>query len=296
MNLLTCVTSYNRPYYLRNMVESLKEFFPYGDMIVIDDQSDNLQTQNYLKQLQNKGIKVFITTVDKSSLLFKGGLYLAMDIAMQYAIENGYKYINYAQDDMQCMWYDENFEETTERLFASSDKVLSVCSEFYKKITSYRLMQNITYFSDLNAYDRKPLALPAVSIVSIERFKKLDFKFGIYGSEGEYNAPLYEQGFYSLTPKNPLFSWIPWPKTTTFGVTTGSEKPPKKKYYYQPISGKKLGHFLNRDLKNIPFADDYCQTWGYLSIKPYWFTQYSSQYFQMLKRNFLSRIFLFPHL
>ena len=295
MKILNCVISYNRSHYLKNMIDSIKEFFPYGKTIIVDDQSNNIHTQNYLNDLKIREYVVLNTKIDKTNNLFKGGLYHAMDIGMQYAMDHNYDYINYLQDDMQCMWYDKDFENTVEKIFRSSENVLSICSEFYKKITSYRQRNQISIFQDIGAYDRKPLAAPAVSIISIERFKKLKFKFGDYDSEFSYNTPLSNLGYYCLTPKAPHFAWIPWPKTTTFGVTKGVEKPPVKKYYFKPIVGKKLDKFLNRDLIKIPYIEDYCQTWGYLSLKPYWFTQFSLQYFKMIKRNFYSKIFLFPH-
>jgi hypothetical protein len=193
------------------------------------------------------------------------------------------------------MWYDEHLVDRVESLFAYSDKVLSVCSEFYKKITRYRLVRDIEYYTEIDAYDRKPLAIPAVSIVSVKRFIKLGMKFGDFGKEKFFNEPLFRNGYISLTPRLPLFAWIPWPKTTTHGITTGSEKPPRKQYYYHPISGKLLKKFKERSLHQVPFVEDYCQTWGYLAIKPYWFTQFSMQYIKMLKMNIEAGIFMFPH-
>lgn len=296
MKLVNCVISYNRHFYLRNMIESLEEFFPYGDMILIDDQSDNPDTVRYLDALRDGGMPVFSTTTDKSSPLYKGGLYHAMDMGMDYAMDNGYEYVNYLQDDMQCLWYDAHFQERIERMFALSEKVLSVCSFFFKGIKKSWVLKNITLYPEVDGYDRKRLAIPCGSIVSVKRLAKLDHRFADYATEGLANEPLYQAGYFSLTPRLPHFAWIPWPKATTYGATTGTERPPRKKYYYRPISGKRLASFKSRSLTEVPFVEDYCRTWGYLSVQPYWFTQFSAKtYFMKIINNMESGIITFPH-
>ena len=297
MKLLNCVISYSRHYYLKNMIESLEEFFPYGDTILIDDQSDNPETLSYLDTLREGGMPVFLTTQDKSTPLYKGGSYCAMDMAMDYAIDNGYEYVNVLQDDLQCLWYDADFEERVERLFSLSEKVLSVCSYFYKGINKTWVLRNITLYPEADGYDRKKLAIPAGAIIHVERFTRLGLRFSDYATQELFNEPLYRAGYLSLTPRCPHFAWIPWPKATTYGVTKGTEKPPRKKYYYRPISGKKLAHFKNRSLNEVPFVEDYCETWGYLSIKPYWFTHFSAKkYFKMIRNNITAGNIVIPHL
>lgn len=278
------------------MVESLEEFFPYGDTLIVDDQSENANVLSYLDQLEDTGMLIFSTTIDKSAGLYKGGLYHAMDLAMDYAVAHRYDYVNYLQDDMQCMWYDHDFQNRIEKLFSWSDTVLSVCSEFFKKIDMRWALRSASLVPDVDGYDRRPLAIPAASIVSVERFKNLDFRFSDHKQERDFNRILYQEGYSSLTPRLPHFAWIPWPKATAYGVTTGTEKPPKKKYYYRPISGDRLRSFKSRGLSELPFIEDFCQTWGYLAIKPYWFWQFSArEYFRRLMNNWKVGIIVVPH-
>ena len=294
MKLLNCIISYNRYYYLKNLIESLEEFFPYGDTVIIDDQSDNPSTKEYLNELRSKGIPVFSTTVDKTGLLH-GGLYHAMDMGMQYAVENGYDYINYLQDDLQCMWYDGQFEQRVTKLFSFSDKVLSVHSVFLKKIMAYELTERIKLYPQLDAYHLTPYAIPDISIVPVDRFTRLGVKFADSTNENAFNKTLYERGFITLIPKVPHFAWIPWPETTRYGVSAGDEAPPVTKYYYKPISGRQLDKFKKRRLSSLPFVESYAHTWRYFSLKPYWFTNYSRQYMRMLRRNISAGHYTLPH-
>ena len=118
------------------MIESLEKLFPYGDTILTDDQSNNTQLLNYLNQLSGKGIPVFSTTINKSLDLYKGGLYHAMDQGMKYEIDHGYDYVNYLQDDIQCIkkysfgWSFCKYIWTAERKYA-------IDSGRFEEISSY---------------------------------------------------------------------------------------------------------------------------------------------------------------
>ena len=297
MKLLNCIISYNRFHYLKNLIDSIDEFFPYGDTIVIDDQSDNVNITKYLQELKAKGIHVFNTTVEKTGLLH-GGLYHAMDMGMEYATNNGYDYINFLQDDLQCMWYDVNFENIIVSIFSYSEKILSVCPVFMKGIHRYQLNTRLEVIHEIDAYYLKPYAITDISIISTERFRKLNIRFTDKGNENYLNELLNNKDFMTMVPKTPLFAWIPWPKTIRYGSKTGSEKPPKKKYYYRPISTKGLKRLKNRDLFNFPVTEDYCHTWGYFAIKPYWFTDFKfTEYCKYFKKNAKAKVItlLYPY-
>lgn len=295
MKLLNCIISYNRYYYLKNLIDSLEEFFPYGDTIVIDDQSENDNTKQYLNQIQKNGTKVFYTDIDKTGLLH-GGLYHAMDMGVEYASQNGYDYINILQDDLQCMWYDESFAENIEKQFNYSDKVLSICSIFQKRVLKYRMSSRMELIPKIESYLLKPYAITDIAIVHINRFNKLGIRFSDHNSENDFNKYLYLLGFKTMVPKNPLFAWIPWPATIRYEKNKGIEKQPKKKYYYKPLSKKQTSKLHKRDLSDIPYTENYCNTWGYFSLKPYWFTNFSiREYLSYLKKNNRAGSFILPY-
>ena len=294
MKLLNCIISYNRYYYLKNLIESLEEFFPYGDTIIIDDQSDDTNTTRYLNELCYKGVPVLHTTVEKSGPRH-GGLYHAMDMGMQYAAENGYKYVNYLQDDLQCMWQDNRFDVCIERLFSSSEKVLCIYPMFIKRILSYQYPEKLPPYNDAEAYHFKPYAIGDIGVVDISRFRKLNVKFSDFSSANLRNEVIHKMGYLLLVPKSPIFAWIPWPEAHRYGKKIGIARPPVKKYYLKPISGKMLRRLKSRPISEIPYAETYCHTWGYLSLKPYWFSAPGPAYRRFIIKNLKAGKNVIPH-
>ena len=135
MKLLNCVTSYQRYPYLRNTVESLLEYFRFGDTLVVDNGSTDPALHQYLDELENRGL--FVMRRSWEGETDRPGLNDGMNDAMDFAAERGYDFVQFVQDDMQFMWHDPSVLETVQHVFSSRSDAIQVCPLFSNRINCF---------------------------------------------------------------------------------------------------------------------------------------------------------------
>jgi len=285
MKLLNVIFSYNRYYLFKNTVESCLEFGPEGDLLIVDDGSDDVRIIEYLKELKDRKINVIIR--DKHLNGFHGKLYDNMDLATDYAIKNNYKYIFYIQDDMQFMWKDNSFITKVETIFNNNKNVSMISPLFQKGILSDKFNEHFEIISECNCWCRRLYAICDIGIMSVDLLKEKKWKFK--KSETENCNTWYNWGYKLYIIKPPILSWIPW--SGIEWILTGAIKnmSPKNRYLLKPFTNEQIDILTNSDLKDIPTHEKYCFPWGWKCLSPYWFTGGRRDYIKLTMKKFFKK-------
>lgn len=295
-DVLTCIFSYNRQPYLRNTVDSFHEYFRIGDLMVMDDGSDDEELVEYLNQLSNSGVLVIRKGRTHPDQLH-GGLYSLLNDAIEYAMENGYELLNLVQDDMQFLWHDPDILSKVWMIFDLKKDVFQVQNVFHKKITKYMLIDQdrIEFHPDSNSYHARPYGVCDLGFLNLQTVEEIGFRFG--DSEGDTGDLWYNKGYRLHALHSPNLAYIPWP-TNFYGNKTRRRLPvpflraprkPPRKYYLTPIGPGQVLQLQERSLKMLPFLEDYSRPWGWRCIYPGWYTQFFTrttvkEYAQLLTR------------
>jgi glycosyltransferase involved in cell wall biosynthesis len=294
---LSCVVSYNRLFYLRNTVESWREYFQHGDLLVIDNGSDDPQLYSYLGSLAANGVDVIFNRAPQAQQKV-GGLYVAMNLALDHAQRHGYDYVYFVQDDMQFMWHDPDFPAAVERIFARCNDAFQVLTTFSKRVTAFAYKNGKRYEprAALSVYRSKDYGVCDIGVVSMARVHDADFRFG--ASEGETAARMFDRGYrlYLLHP--PHLAWIPWPGTRRVATagpdTCNMMRPPVARYYYRPLTAEQVVSLKALSLDNRAHHEDFCFPWGWRCLSPYWYSDDWRTYFDCYRRALLSGDLIAP--
>ena len=120
--LLNCIISYNRFHYLRNAVDSVREYLRFGDLCVFDDGSDDPVLMHYLQQLSDSGV-IVVRKERRFHHGYHGGLYELMNEAIDHALSQHYDLLNFIQDDVQFLWHDPELLVKVMKIFKTHDIV-----------------------------------------------------------------------------------------------------------------------------------------------------------------------------
>ena len=272
MKLLNCVLSYNRYYYLKNTVESLLEHFRFGDTVVVDDGSDDQMVKEYLAKLEHEGIHVDRRERWGDPQMYQylhGGLYDNMDAGVKLAMEGGYDYIHFIQDDVQFVWHDPNLLKKVEHIFDTLPDASMVENIFFYGIGRDIILARLELLPQANCYHRRPHGMLDLGIASVALLKEHSFRFG-NGVESTNSAWWRRHGYRTYRLHSPTMLQVPWP-----GVIRTSQEPsggfkPSYKYFMKPLDEGQIRRLTSRPLEEIPFAEDYCLPWGWSCPTPYW--------------------------
>jgi len=284
VKLLNCVFSYNRFFYLKNTVESLIEYFRFGDTMIVDDGSTDAKTVAYLNELERHGV-VVIRQESKVREGFNwnahGGLYENMDTAVQYAISNNYDFIQFIQDDVQFMWHDADLPVRVQHIFEALPDAAQVVNLFFKGVVREETARRLEIIPDAHCYHLRPYGMMDMGINSVPLLKKHSFRFG-NGTEKNNSDWWRRRDYKAYLLSSPSMLWVPWPDVIQFDKQCAEGRAPVHKYYLKPLDDEQIGRLANRPLEDIPFAEDYCLPWGWSCPQPYWFTASNPQEYNRL--------------
>lgn len=292
MKILNCIITYNRPYYLKNTVDSLMEYFRFGDILVVDDASEDERQIAYLKRLESGPVKVIYRPDDREQQSNRGGLYAAMNEALEYANSRHYDYIQFIQDDMQFLWHDRRIMEKIQTIFKLHEDALHVTNTFLKKITKYQLLESkrVEIFEQSRSYHFQPYSVMDHGFLNVQRCREVGYYIL---SEGEKvnSAHWRSKGFKSYMLHAPTLAWIPWPQAyrdrdlqvwgrrSLRALTRLTQAPgrPKRKYYLTPLNPEQATLLQSKPMEAWPFVEDYSRPWGWTCLYPYWFGVFSTK-------------------
>lgn len=281
MKLLNAVFSYNRIHLLRNTVESLLEFGPQGDLLIVDDGSNEKPVADYLAQIERDKRGVVISNA-RHVVDFHGGLYNNMSKAIDYARQGGYSYIFFIQDDVQFMWRDDQFLERVERILQTKRDAAMVIPMFFKGVIASSLPERLEYHDDARAWHVKPYGISDMGVMRMSLIE--DKKWRFMPTENENGRVWRDWGFKAYTMAPPVLAWVPWPEVRFGRQSVGQARAPKNKYFLKPLSPEQIDRLKKADLHTLPYHEEYCLPWGWRCLSPYWFTKGRWDYAQRLWR------------
>lgn len=276
-DLVIYIFSFNRGRFLDNCLKSVAVCAEGIPVTVIDDQSDDRNTQEILAKYRSR-LKVITAGEAEISEHKTGGLYNNMRFAFQDARESGKRFVLFLQDDMQLVrpilprdiagaaaFFEAN-PNTAElhtcfmkRFFADRDEQLA---ELDATGEAYLRPSNYPGFSGFSA----------VGLFDIERVSQL---FGEL-QQGEYanNEFAQKNGIQMGISTRPFMMWLPYPishrgKTRNLPLQLVESVAGCGFYPYQIMTDKAVGELLERPLEQHPYAEDWLDC-GPLHQTPVW--------------------------
>jgi len=286
VKLLNCIISYNRYCYLKNTIESLIEYFRFGDTLIVDDGSDDQHVVDYLSELESRAVHVIRHQPWASQPYHVFGhndLYENMDVGVTFAIDHGYDYIHFVQDDVQFMWHDQELLTRVEYIFQTLPDAAQVSNLFYQAIFAGIEARRPEPVPHANCYHSRPHGMSAMGIVPVNLLKKHNFRFG-NGDENTNSGWWRRQGYRAYALHAPIVALVPWPSVFYRGRLVAEGCRPVNKYYLKPLESHEIKRLLSRPLEEIPYTEDYCLPWGWSCPTPYWSIGETKEYKRLLSK------------
>ncbi len=257
---LICIFSYNRAAYLQNLLESITRFYPDFDVAVFDDMSEDSATGKLLAALKQKGTRVITGDADTTKSKH-GGLYTQMNEALNYAIEQGFDYAYFVQDDMQFLWRDETLEIRVKEVFGYNECVMCNCN-FLQKILKAGIEERLPWVKEC-AFSFKGNGVADTGIINLQKAKYIGLHFPCHSESG--NGRYWHDRNYRLywLPQ-PHLAWVPWP--TTYRNKSKESRNPR---FLNPLSADAINKLAGNN--SYVYLEDYTSIQGW-AIKPYWYT------------------------
>ncbi len=297
MKLLNCVFTYNRPHYFRNTIESLLEYFKFGDTVAFDDGSDDPEQLQYLAQVEKKGITVIRRErPHDSAQRLLGGLYASMNHALELAIQEGYEYAQFVQDDMQFMWHDPDLLVKVRQIFDAFSNASQVSLDFFKAL-AWDAPEQLEYVSCPQCYRHKSYGIFDVGVIHLDRLRRENFRFGRW--EAETGRAFFQKGYRVYYVHSPVLARIPWEISFKRGQKSGRLRLPHERYYMKPLTTEQVRKLTSRPLQELAYYEDYCFPWRWGCLTPYWHGVFTSssywKYTCSVSRTFWMGRPRFPH-
>lgn len=269
MNILTCILSYNRGEYLRNTVDSFFECFRYGDLVVLDDFSPDEKTQQVLVKLALRGISVLCPHKNRDKMGMHGGLYDNMDYGLQLAVDGGYEYVQFIQDDMQFVWFNSNIKSQIDCIYSLLPNTSMVENTFWGKSAEPYLASKLELYPDAKCSNRVKRGMIDVGIWKTQVLLNTRFSFG-NGTEKTNSLWWRRQGFRSYRLHSPSLCFVPEApvyRNRTRLYLVDVVKP--KRLLIEPLSSEAILRLCSAGINKFAFDEDYCKPWGWECETPY---------------------------
>jgi len=210
------VFSFNRAEFLRNCILSIETCIPeYMPVIVIDDNSTDPETREYLDELTSRYRVISNDAVDASEIK-TGGLYGAMNNAMAIARHEGFELVIFIQDDMQFVRrFEINELPQYTKYFEEVPNSIQLSTSFVRELSFDTFLQDHETMIDAKAYIRRPdkqsgkANFSATGVFLVERFHKLFERFEV--GEGVNSQKASQRGLVNGRAIFPDMCWLPYP-------------------------------------------------------------------------------------
>lgn len=273
------IFSYNRGQFLENIIESCKSYAPLATLTVVDDNSSDPATVEFLKKLPEQ---VNLIQPNKAEGTRHGGLYNNMQTALNSADS---EWVLFIQDDMQLVrpldesdyqYIEDFFNRFSSQAFLSPVFLKGQRHRRDKRITRI----NVDFPSYYREYPEKKhsTGLTYADVVIAHRKRLLEQDWNFSASERD-NAKKAKESFGAMGfMAHPFVMYLPQVPVYRGKVKTLAVKIAEKLAGSEPkifIDRDKpfWEQFKSRDLTKLPVAEEYLQCCDSRVKKPY---QYSA--------------------
>lgn len=270
----------------------MDEFFPWGDTLVIDDNSADRRILEYLEQRARVDSRFsFRMAPDRVQKVREGGLYHNMDIARRYAIDHDYDLVFFMQDDMQFVWKDEEFVLTAWRVLSTCGDMSCLYPLFCGRI---KYVDELEYVESVDAYRRNRGFLD-VFFAQVRLFRdNPDFSFA--DSERANSRFWLKRGRRAYQVATPIGCFVPLTHTGDGTLKVAPFQLAPEEYYVKPLHPDVIERMKTRDRTILPFSEDYVEPIGKCRIPHWWNNKFERRYYALCGETFLKEVsrFSFP--
>lgn len=266
MKTLIVVFTYNRGDLLDNCLRSIERYGPGGDMLVIDDGSEQAGQCRVLDAWEGRdGVTIMRREHRRDARL--GGLYANMQLAYDWAIEKGYELMLFDQDDQQFMWQDSEFWDRAARVFDARPQAIQFRPQFEKRLFEHDHARRFRYVPELEAWLHLKARFTAVGVFSVSRLQSIGWRF--LGSEVENHRQADAHGMELFLPAMPTLAFVPEAPTWHNAEARGKEQASPREFYLKPLDDTRLDD-MRRDIgRTVAYIEAYCLPWGWRALSPY---------------------------
>lgn len=256
--VITC----NRLFYLRNCVESIREFIGLNDinLLIIDNASSENGVSEYLSSLPNE------VEIHRFGKRHANELHRAMNYAIKYARSKKSDYVNFIQDDYQYVYNQPDLLKWVDDAFSSKKKVVQLHTNLIWKFKAHKIGK-VTPL-DINGtkwfyLHNKPPCDNGFTKVSL--YKKIGLypsNVSIHGEEknyiiGETWFAKKCKGKYRMLLGEPNMGMIPDCAFIRGDKRKGKYFSPPSKFYLKPFDESEMNVIRKRSKKNkLCFIED----------------------------------------
>jgi len=130
-------------------VRSIDAFFPWGDRLVVDDGSSVSQAFGVLQEIGRRP-NWRCQIMDRDPRQTFPGFYRNMGVALNYALEQGYDYCFFLEDDLQFVWKKDDYTSYIENVFDICPDAIQIRPRFIWRYLTH--FTNIEYIAPARAY------------------------------------------------------------------------------------------------------------------------------------------------
>ena len=272
--------SYNRHELLRNAVASIDKYLPNVDVAIFDDQSDDIETINYLKKMDAEGRwEVFINPHRRQRTF--GGFYENIHRALKMAIDGGYDYCYLAEDDGQFVRDASVMIKEAQAIFSNCKDAIVICPWFIQRSRPMHVIKNdgtkewrMEFVENGNAY-RSNIAFNTTGVFDLGRIRAaggINF-IDSYGDSFAWNSGQWlSKGYFTYFFRMPYVAMLPWVVSRASGLRNEDlfDQKNDSEFLLTPMKKDEIKYFQDRDVRIPPF-----QEYARLSTKnwqrPTWF-------------------------
>jgi hypothetical protein len=267
---LLCLFSYNRVELLRNAVASIDAFFPFGDRLIVDDGSDQAGMAEFLADIGRKsGWQVEVRSREAGRDY--GGYYRNMRYALERALESGYDYCFFFEDDEQFVWKKEDYPAYVDNLFAACPDAIQIQPLFLRRIHTYA--DTIEYVRPAGAYrTNRGFSTSAIwNLAAVRQHPDYRF-FCTYGDDLPSNSAYWlKKGYRLYFQGDPTVAVMPWVASRSLGDSrdTGGARGPEQKFQLRPLDAGEIEYLRTRP-PSVPPYQEYFRLSDANIARPIW--------------------------
>ncbi|MGB0867859.1 MAG: glycosyltransferase [Granulosicoccaceae bacterium] len=274
-DLTILVFSFNRGQFLRNCIASIERYAPDSKVLIVDDLSDEPETQQVLQELGQR-YRIWQPELDSNQHKL-GGLYANMQSAFENLPDDAL--VCCLQDDMQLVRdIRERDIADMQSYFKNNPNAGFLHHAFMKGHQRARYIRTTRFDPDQKVYlreaDGKRVGeyFSAVFTARVDRLKSKGWSFGKSekANNQKASATFDRMGFM----RNPFAHWLPCVpshrhKRKSWAIKVAEKRTGAGFYPFSPFEATTVEDFLSRDDAVLPIAEDFLSTTPMAPVNPW---------------------------
>jgi hypothetical protein len=264
--------------HFRNAIESI--LINTSDLVfAVYNSISSADSDRFSDFVANSGFggRVVFRTLGNDGPSKTGSLYDAYNLAIDFAKDLNFDYLNLVQADCQLMWWSDALVTRLDQIFSAAEasdgrRVLCVATAFpvFGKFAGSNFLNDSVYDPGLDLYVYTAAGMGDVGIFSMSAIRASGFRF--VGTEPELQESTKRDGYQIPSLDVPCVAFLPWPATVRNQKVVGTVVEPEE--LGAPLLSLVEGfppNGLERSRETEPFwMEDWIVPNGWDCFFPYW--------------------------